>query len=469
MTALHARPTIGGSRGSRSVTPGRAASTWTSPVQRCSWSGVHSGSSGPRRPSSATRTAHWRSTGGGAASTTTPLTCSTQRACWCALNSGSSLRSCVQNRSRSASARSKPAVMSRTEPSDGSVSGSCVRSASIAAGRRARRDPSSRRGSATVGLASNGSWAICGRSTSSSVCLRVWNAIAHASRPSSSAPSTSQSRCQVSWYSVVANRSVVGRAEREHREPLTVELEVASVQLELDGRRSIPSTHRLTVDLYRSGSCPATRGKRTRSRRRRCAGSRRTSPAVGARRWTAPLTSADNGMSTFIWFGQLHGGELPDPFRAPLALRVFSNVGEDVTLERERAILDFVAASGYPVPVPLAAVPSGRRTRSGCRGWCSRMCRASRCWPSSPRRRGPRPRGFGSWPRCRPGSTPSPSTECPLPATGDARRPLVREARSGDRRRRERRGPVRSSTRCAVGPTSSAARSRSSVTATSIR
>lgn len=63
-------------------------------------------------------------------------------------------------------------------------------------------------------------------------------------------------------------------------------------------------------------------------------------------------------MTTYIWFGQLHGGDLPDAFRAPLALRVFGDVGEDATLERERSILDFVAARGYPVPVPLAAVAS---------------------------------------------------------------------------------------------------------------
>jgi len=63
-------------------------------------------------------------------------------------------------------------------------------------------------------------------------------------------------------------------------------------------------------------------------------------------------------MTTYIWFGRLHGGDLPEPFRGPLALRVFGDPGEDVTLARERGILDFVAGHGYPAPVPLAAVPS---------------------------------------------------------------------------------------------------------------
>jgi aminoglycoside phosphotransferase (APT) family kinase protein len=74
--------------------------------------------------------------------------------------------------------------------------------------------------------------------------------------------------------------------------------------------------------------------------------------------WEGPLTPADGGMTTFIWFGRLRGDDLPDPFRGPLALRVFGDVGEDVTLEREHAILDFVVARGYPAPTPLAAVKS---------------------------------------------------------------------------------------------------------------
>ena len=74
--------------------------------------------------------------------------------------------------------------------------------------------------------------------------------------------------------------------------------------------------------------------------------------------WDAPLAPASGGMTTFIWFGRLRGGELPDAFRAPLALRVFGDVGEDVTLERESAVLAFVAARGFPAPAPLATVVS---------------------------------------------------------------------------------------------------------------
>jgi aminoglycoside phosphotransferase (APT) family kinase protein len=81
-------------------------------------------------------------------------------------------------------------------------------------------------------------------------------------------------------------------------------------------------------------------------------------PGATDAEWDAQLVAADAGMTTFIWFGQLRGAGLPEAFRQPLALRVFGNVTEDVTLERERGILGFVAARDYPAPVPLAAVPS---------------------------------------------------------------------------------------------------------------
>jgi aminoglycoside phosphotransferase (APT) family kinase protein len=64
-------------------------------------------------------------------------------------------------------------------------------------------------------------------------------------------------------------------------------------------------------------------------------------------------------MTTFIWFGQLVGGDLPAAYRRPLALRVFGTVAEDEVLQQEHAVLEFVAARDYPVPVPVAAVPIG--------------------------------------------------------------------------------------------------------------
>jgi aminoglycoside phosphotransferase (APT) family kinase protein len=86
--------------------------------------------------------------------------------------------------------------------------------------------------------------------------------------------------------------------------------------------------------------------------------------AAGAS-WTGSLTSSDAGLSTFIWFGQLVGDDLPDAFRTPLALRVFGDVTEDETLARESTVMGFVAAHGYPAPVPLAAVPSGAENPVG--------------------------------------------------------------------------------------------------------
>jgi aminoglycoside phosphotransferase (APT) family kinase protein len=75
--------------------------------------------------------------------------------------------------------------------------------------------------------------------------------------------------------------------------------------------------------------------------------------------WESALTAADGGLSTFIWFGRLRGDCLPPAFRGPLALRVFGTPDEDETMARERAILDYVAAHDFPVPVPLAAVGVG--------------------------------------------------------------------------------------------------------------
>lgn len=82
-------------------------------------------------------------------------------------------------------------------------------------------------------------------------------------------------------------------------------------------------------------------------------------PGGGGARWVAPLTAADAGLTTFIWFGQLAGDELPAEYRQQLALRVFGTTADDETLQREHSILHFVASFDFPVPVPLAAVPTG--------------------------------------------------------------------------------------------------------------
>jgi aminoglycoside phosphotransferase (APT) family kinase protein len=88
-------------------------------------------------------------------------------------------------------------------------------------------------------------------------------------------------------------------------------------------------------------------------------------PGGGDASWDGLLTPATGGMSTYIWFGRLRGGDLPESFRGPLALRVFGDPDEDATLERERGILDFVVAHGYPAPTPLAAVPSAEANPVG--------------------------------------------------------------------------------------------------------
>ena len=81
--------------------------------------------------------------------------------------------------------------------------------------------------------------------------------------------------------------------------------------------------------------------------------------------WLGPLVAADAGMTTFIWFGRLEGDELPAAWREELALRVFGTVEEDEVLQLEHSILGFVAAADYPVPVPLAAVPTGPQNPVG--------------------------------------------------------------------------------------------------------
>jgi aminoglycoside phosphotransferase (APT) family kinase protein len=81
-------------------------------------------------------------------------------------------------------------------------------------------------------------------------------------------------------------------------------------------------------------------------------------PGAAAAAWVGPLEPAAEGFSTHIWFGRLQGDGLDDPWRDPLALRIFGSSEDDAVLEREHAILGYVADHGYPVPRPLAAVPA---------------------------------------------------------------------------------------------------------------
>jgi aminoglycoside phosphotransferase (APT) family kinase protein len=71
------------------------------------------------------------------------------------------------------------------------------------------------------------------------------------------------------------------------------------------------------------------------------------------------LTPATAGMTTFIWFAQLAGRDLPPPWREPIVLRVFPDASDDLVARREGEVMAFVAAHGYPVPAPLAVVPVG--------------------------------------------------------------------------------------------------------------
>jgi aminoglycoside phosphotransferase (APT) family kinase protein len=71
----------------------------------------------------------------------------------------------------------------------------------------------------------------------------------------------------------------------------------------------------------------------------------------------SPLEAPSAGMSTFIWFGRLDGLETnSSPWSDPLALRMFPSSNDAEAAAREAAILEFVAARGYPVPRPLATV-----------------------------------------------------------------------------------------------------------------
>lgn len=73
--------------------------------------------------------------------------------------------------------------------------------------------------------------------------------------------------------------------------------------------------------------------------------------------FAAPLEAPTAGMSTFIWFGRLEGLDAGAPhWGEPLAIRMFPSADDSDVAAREGAILEFVAARGYPVPRPLASV-----------------------------------------------------------------------------------------------------------------
>jgi aminoglycoside phosphotransferase (APT) family kinase protein len=76
-------------------------------------------------------------------------------------------------------------------------------------------------------------------------------------------------------------------------------------------------------------------------------------------RFATPLERATGGMTTFVWFGELAGPDVPQSWRAPLALRMYPSSGDGPVATREAAVLAFVAEAGYPVPRPLAIVDVG--------------------------------------------------------------------------------------------------------------
>jgi aminoglycoside phosphotransferase (APT) family kinase protein len=81
-------------------------------------------------------------------------------------------------------------------------------------------------------------------------------------------------------------------------------------------------------------------------------------PGAADAAWVGPLEPAVEGFATYIWFGRLRASGLDDRWRGPLALRVFGSTDDDEVLDREQAILGYVADHRYPVPRPLAAVPA---------------------------------------------------------------------------------------------------------------
>jgi aminoglycoside phosphotransferase (APT) family kinase protein len=81
-------------------------------------------------------------------------------------------------------------------------------------------------------------------------------------------------------------------------------------------------------------------------------------PGAAEATWVGPLEPAAEGLSTYIWFGRLRASVSDERWRGPLALRVFGSPEDDDVLEREHAILGYVADHDYPVPRPIAAVPA---------------------------------------------------------------------------------------------------------------
>ena len=83
----------------------------------------------------------------------------------------------------------------------------------------------------------------------------------------------------------------------------------------------------------------------------------------GNPRFSGPLESPAAGMSTTIWFGTLTGldrAHLDDQrWAEPVALRIFPSPSDSATATEEAALLEFVAARGFPAPTPLAVVDVG--------------------------------------------------------------------------------------------------------------
>ena len=69
-------------------------------------------------------------------------------------------------------------------------------------------------------------------------------------------------------------------------------------------------------------------------------------PGVDVRRQPLPVAAAT---STWVWFVDLTGPELPAEATGPLVLRIFDR-GQEVQADRESRLCDRLAASGFPAP-----------------------------------------------------------------------------------------------------------------------
>jgi aminoglycoside phosphotransferase (APT) family kinase protein len=72
-----------------------------------------------------------------------------------------------------------------------------------------------------------------------------------------------------------------------------------------------------------------------------------------------PPSAAGEGFDSAIWFVRYAGATLPEPWSAPLVLRVKASADRASEAEREAAIQAWVADRGYPAPRVLASLAPG--------------------------------------------------------------------------------------------------------------